>query len=69
MDSPTTSGFQKSRLKLPFSPDLVHMEEKPSAYLLGKHQQEQQQVVMSLRLSVSGNKQIRGEEWDLWQVQ
>lgn len=52
VDSPITSGFQKNRLKLPFSPDLVHMEEKPSAYLLGKHQQEEQQVVMSLHVYI-----------------
>lgn len=48
MDSPTTSGFQKNRLKLPFSPDLVHMEGIPSSYLLGK----EQQAVMSLHLHI-----------------
>lgn len=31
VDSPATSGLQKSGLKLPFSPDLVHMEGKPSS--------------------------------------
>lgn len=66
--SPAINGFQKNRLKLPFSPDLVLMEGEPSSNLLGKQQQEEQQVMMSFHL-ISGNKQIRGEEWDLWQAQ